>query len=68
MKIFTTAFSGLIACLIFSSFSAKSKWIDLLDKDLSQWEMFLSYSHSVNFNGSVPRYKLAGILYAYGEQ
>ena len=55
MKIFTTAFYGLFVCLVFSSFSTKNKWIDLLDKDLSQWEMFLSYRHSVNFNGSVPK-------------
>ena len=29
-------------------------WTNLLDSNLSQWEMYLSYKHSANFNGKTP--------------
>jgi hypothetical protein len=30
-------------------------WTPLLDKDLSQWETYLSYSHKVGYDGKVPK-------------
>ena len=42
--------------LVFASFSLSSfgQTINLLDKDLSQWEMYQSYRHQNNYNGSQP--------------
>ncbi|RKD92803.1 3-keto-disaccharide hydrolase [Mangrovibacterium diazotrophicum] len=42
--------------LVFSSFSLSSfgQTINLLDKDLSQWEMYQSYRYPNNYNGSQP--------------
>ncbi|GAB3539148.1 3-keto-disaccharide hydrolase [Spirosoma fluminis] len=31
------------------------EWVSLLDKDLTQWENYLSYEHKLNYNGSVPK-------------
>ena len=49
----------LVACAaIFcctSSFYKKSEWVTLLDKDLSQWDTYLSYRHKVGYNGSLPK-------------
>src|SRR5690606_25396339 len=30
-------------------------WKPLLDKDLNQWEMYLSYWHKIDYNGSTPK-------------
>ncbi|MFD3000696.1 DUF1080 domain-containing protein [Pontibacter toksunensis] len=38
-----------------SSFSAEEKWVPLLDKDLSKWEMYLSYRHKDGYNGEAPK-------------
>jgi len=40
--------------LFFTSFSMESGWIKLLDKNLNQWETYLSYRYNENFNGLVP--------------
>ncbi|MDX2248941.1 MAG: DUF1080 domain-containing protein [Bacteroidia bacterium] len=43
------------AVLFFSCSTPKEKnWTSLLDKDLSQWEMYLSYRHSTDYNGEIP--------------
>lgn len=39
----------------FVSFYPKNDWENLLDKDLSKWEMYLSYRHKVGYNGQVPK-------------
>lgn len=31
-----------------------SAWVNLLDKDLSQWGMYLAYSHKSDYNGKPP--------------
>ncbi|WP_456459893.1 3-keto-disaccharide hydrolase [Reichenbachiella sp.] len=41
--------------IIFSSFSQnKGNWVALLDKELSQWDTYLSYRHQTNYNGDEP--------------
>ncbi|RNI29725.1 DUF1080 domain-containing protein [Rufibacter immobilis] len=37
-----------------TSFLPKPEWTPLLDKNLSQWETYLSYRHQVGYNGKVP--------------
>lgn len=34
--------------------SKKVEWVNLLDKDLSQWEVYLSYRHKNGYNGKIP--------------
>lgn len=52
----TFIFSAGIAaiCTLFSMRSA-DEWTPLLDKDLSQWENYLSYAHKTDYNGKVPK-------------
>ena len=36
-------------------FSGESQWINLLDKDLSQWENYLSYRYPEGYDGEIPK-------------
>lgn len=47
-----TAFAGIILSL--SSFFKKEEWTPLLDKNLSNWEVYLSYSHKNGYKGEIP--------------
>jgi hypothetical protein len=38
----------------FSSTVESPEWTQLLDKDLNQWETYLSFRHKVDYNGSPP--------------
>ncbi|MCF2493078.1 3-keto-disaccharide hydrolase [Dyadobacter chenhuakuii] len=40
-------------CTLFSMRNA-DEWTPMLDKDLSQWENYLSYNHKPGYNGKVP--------------
>jgi hypothetical protein len=51
LKILLPAF---ILVLTVCSFYKKPSWRNLLDKDLSQWEMYLSYRHQLGYNGQQP--------------
>lgn len=31
------------------------EWVPLLDKDLTQWENYLSYAHKSGYNGNIPK-------------
>lgn len=45
----------LLLSLTFLSFMHKpAEWAPLLDKDLSQWESYLSYRHKPGYNGKIP--------------
>lgn len=53
-----TARLAAISLLILSvslSFIFKSKWVYLLDKDLSQWEIYQSYRHTTEYKGEIPK-------------
>lgn len=45
-------FTGFLLSL--SSFLTKEEWTPLLDKDLSDWNMYLSYRHKNGYNGDLP--------------
>ncbi|GAB3501273.1 DUF1080 domain-containing protein [Spirosoma knui] len=49
----------LVLSLLTTSFLSPQQkpdeWVALLDKDLTQWENYLSYEHKLNYNGSVPK-------------
>jgi len=49
--------SYLLLVLLFflSSFEENNNWIDLIDKDLSQWENYLSYRYPEGYDGEVPK-------------
>jgi hypothetical protein len=49
--------SYLFLFLLFflSSFEQNSSWLDLLDKDLSQWENYLSYRYPEGYKGEIPK-------------
>ncbi len=40
--------------LLITSFDSKDDWKTLLDKDMSQWETYLSYRHKDGYNGKLP--------------
>jgi hypothetical protein len=40
--------TGSISC------RQQAPWTSLLDKDLSQWEMYLSYAHKPGYSGEIP--------------
>lgn len=44
----------LFPFLFLSSMKEKTEWTSLLDKDLTQWENYLSYRHSNDYNGKIP--------------
>ncbi|MGQ3059204.1 MAG: 3-keto-disaccharide hydrolase [Flavobacterium sp.] len=51
------SFRGIISMLtvlLLTGFTPGHQWKPLLDKNLSQWEMYLSYRHSPKYNGQVP--------------
>ncbi len=43
-----------IGTLSLKSGREETSWTSLLDKDLSQWEMYLSYAHKTGYNGEIP--------------
>ena len=44
----------VLTALFLTSFTPEDKWENLLDKDLSKWEMYLSFKHQNNYDGSQP--------------
>ena len=61
----TTAFCCLIICT-FSSFNQQKGWTKLLDKDLSQWETYLSYRHKDDYKGEMPKDEQGNIIQPIG--
>ncbi len=45
----------LVLLALLTSLKEKDDWTPLLDKKLSQWEMYLSYRHAEGYTGAVPR-------------
>lgn len=53
--IFSFVAMGLL--MLFFSFTKRKDdagWINLLDHNLSQWDMYLGYHHKASYNGSLP--------------
>jgi len=55
MKSAILILSGMLFITAFTSFNQKSEWVNLLDKNLSKWETYLSYRHAVTYNGEMPK-------------
>jgi Domain of Unknown Function (DUF1080) len=54
LRRFKALVSGILILIAMSSFFEDSKWTSLLDKNLSQWEMYLSYRHTSEYKGEMP--------------
>jgi hypothetical protein len=54
MKILFIVFPTYLLLLVFTSFSTESGWIKLLDKNLNQWETYLSFRFKDDYNGTIP--------------
>ena len=57
---------SLFTIFILTSLNPKIEWISLLDKNLSNWEMYLSFSHKNNFKGEHPKDELGNFLKPIG--
>ena len=57
MKIsyFTKLLIAITLLLTLNSFTPGDGWTNLLDRNLSQWEMYLSYKHQNGYNGQQPK-------------
>ncbi|GAB3162684.1 3-keto-disaccharide hydrolase [Telluribacter humicola] len=55
MKRFYFYSAIIVSFFMLSSMQKPDEWVSLLDKDLTQWERYLSYRHSTKYNGSVPK-------------
>ncbi len=49
------AAAGAACVLLLASCRQEDPWTALLDKDLSQWRMYLSYAHKPGYAGEAPR-------------
>lgn len=48
------AFLLLLSICTASQNYSNNPWVDLLDQNLSQWEMYLSYKHKTDYKGQIP--------------
>ncbi len=55
MKSTKIALITLICCVFQLNGQSSDAWEPLLDSGLTKWENYLSYRHSVGYNGAVPR-------------
>ncbi|MFD1143723.1 DUF1080 domain-containing protein [Larkinella insperata] len=46
---------SLLALWLLPSLQKLGEWVPLLDKDLTQWETYLSYAHKSDYNGKIPK-------------
>ncbi len=56
----------LFSSLMLFSCKKKENWTNLVDKDLSQWDNYLSYRHQFGYNGSVPKDSLGNEIAPVG--
>lgn len=55
MKQIYLLIASLMSVIWLLSANKADEWSTLLDKDLSQWENYLSYEHKNNYNGNIPK-------------
>lgn len=55
MKFFLVTVSAMAVIVSLTSLHPRNKWKKLLDKDLSQWEMYLSFRHQDGYAGEAPK-------------
>jgi hypothetical protein len=66
LKLIAVAASGVLFLFAMSSCHEEDAWTPLLDKDLSRWEMYLSYRHTPDYKGEVPRDEKGEIIQPIG--
>lgn len=54
MKPILNLLSAALFLLLTTSFQPQKEWTNLLDKNLSKWEIYQSYRHKVGYKGQVP--------------
>jgi hypothetical protein len=47
--------TGILLISMLLSMRSAEEWVPLLDKDLTQWENYLSYAHKSEYNGNIPK-------------
>lgn len=47
--------AGILLISMLLSMRSTEEWVPLLDKDLTQWENYLSYAHKSGYNGNIPK-------------
>ena len=53
MKIAVNALLSCCLICLCTSFYPRQEWTDLLDKNLSKWEMYLGYRHKLGYKGEI---------------
>ncbi|MEA5460920.1 DUF1080 domain-containing protein [Arcicella sp. LKC2W] len=59
-------FCLIIPLFLNTSLQKTDEWTPLLDKNLSQWETYLSYRHKNDYNGKIPKDSLGNIIQPIG--
>lgn len=57
---------GVLLLLFMTSFNDKEEWTNLLDKDLSKWDIYLSYRHTLDYNGDLPKDESGNLIEPIG--
>lgn len=52
---YKTTVCFLVVMLVQTSGASASQWKNLLDKNLSQWDTYLSFKHKLSYDGSPPK-------------
>jgi len=52
--------------VVICSACSNTQWKPLLDDDLSQWDTYLSYKHSTDYDGSIPTDSNGDVIQAIG--
>jgi len=61
-----TGILWFILCVLLSNCSEPIEWDQLLDEDLSQWEIYLSYQHKEGYDGKKPTNESGNIIEPIG--
>ena len=56
----------VLAAITFYSCKKEENWNNLLDKELSQWDKYLSFKHQVGYDGQAPVDKEGNLITAIG--
>ncbi|MDR6563325.1 MULTISPECIES: DUF1080 domain-containing protein [unclassified Arcicella] len=66
MKRIFLSITLLLCIILLPSMSKPDEWESLLDKDLTQWESYLSYRHKNDYNGKIPKDSLGNPIQPIG--
>jgi hypothetical protein len=65
-KIIKNGLVPFLLVILFSSWKEKDEWTSLLDEKLTNWEMYLSYSHTTDYQGKAPKDKNGALIKPIG--